>query len=166
VTAEERVSLERAKVGTEKKMLDDIRAFGLHWLSIFDPENSERVFCYSVGLWHTHNHPEVIIFGLDRTLSGQILNGINRDISDGKSFEAGLSSMDCLEGFRCYFETFPKEQYRDHLGMARWFYGGDHFPAVQMLWPTTSGIFPWQANASEPFKKMQPVFSNLPLSVC
>jgi hypothetical protein len=154
--------LSRAEDEQEKKALEDIRADGIHWLDVFDREHADRGFCYSVGLWHTHNHPEVIIFGLKGGLGGRVLNGINDDIGNGKSFQAGLSSMDVLEGFRCYFEAFPKEQYRDHLGWAKWFYGGDDFPAVQMLWPTTSGIYPWETQASEEFRNRQPVFSKIP----
>jgi len=161
MTPNERVSLSRAEDEPEKKAIEDIRAYGMHWLDVFDRDQGDRGFCYSVGLWHTHNHPEVIIFGLKGSLDGKVLNGINDVIGKGKSYQAGLSSMDVLDGFRCYFETFPKEHYRDHLGWARWFYGGDDFPAVQMLWPTTSGIYPWEAQASEEFKNMQPVFSKV-----
>ena len=165
MTPEERVSLSRAEDEPERKALEDIRTYGMHWLDVFDGEHADRGFCYSVGLWHTHNHPEVIIFGLKSELCGRVLNGINRDIREGGSFQAGLSSLDCLAGFRCYFEAFPKEQYRAHLGWARWFYGGDDFPAVQMLWPTTSGIYPWDTQASEEFKNMQPIFSKIPPKV-
>ena len=165
MTPEERVSLSRAEDEPERKALEDIRTYGMHWLDVFDGEHADRGFCYSVGLWHTHNHPEVIIFGLKSELCGRVLNGINRDIREGGSFQAGLSSLDCLAGFRCYFEAFPKEQYRAHLGWARWFYRGDDFPAVQMLWPTTSGIYPWDTQASEEFKNMQPIFSKIPPKV-
>jgi hypothetical protein len=116
MTPEERVSLSRAEDEPERKALEDIRTYGMHWLDVFDGEHADRGFCYSVGLWHTHNHPEVIIFGLKSELCGRVLNGINRDIREGGSFQAGLSSLDCLAGFRCYFEAFPKEQYRAHLG--------------------------------------------------
>jgi hypothetical protein len=165
MTPEERVDLSRPEDEHEKKAIEDIRAYGMHWLDVFDRDRGDRGFCYSVGLWHTHNHPEVIVFGLKSSLGGNVLNGINNDVGKGKSFQAGLSSLDILEGFRCYFETFPKEQYRDHLGWARWFYGGDDFPAVQMLWPTTLGIYPWETEASEEFKNLQPVFSRIPLKV-
>ena len=165
MTPEERISLSRAASQLEKKTLEDIRSSGIKWISVFDPDDSDLEFSYSIGLWHTHSHPEVIIFGLERELCGQILNGISKDVKAGKSFEAGLSSMDCLQDFRSYFETFPKEQYRDHLGWATWFYGGDDFPAVQMLWPTKSGVYPWEDRASQEFKKIQPVFSNIPLRV-
>jgi len=165
LTPEERISPSRAEDESEKKAIADILAYGMHWLNVFDNEQANRGFCYSVGLWHNYGHPEVIVFGLKDTLCGPVMNGINRDIAKGKSFQAGLSSMDMLQGFRCYFETFPKEQYRDHLGWARWFYDGDEFPAVQMLWPTTSGFYPWDANAGEEFKARQPVFSKIPLRV-
>jgi hypothetical protein len=108
MTPEQRVSLSRAEDEHEKKAIEDIRVHGIHWLDVFDRDQAGRGFCYSVGLWHTHNHPEVIIFGLKSSLGGRVLNGINNDIGKGKSYQAGLSSMDILEGFRCYFETFPK----------------------------------------------------------
>jgi hypothetical protein len=134
--------------------------------TFFDMERSDRGFCYSVGLWHSYGHPEVIIFGLKSALCGHVLNGINKSVANGDSFQPGSSSMDMLEGFRCYFEAFPKEQYRNHLGWARWFYDGEDFPAVQMLWPTTSGVYPWQKNAGEDFRELQPVFSKIPSIVC
>lgn len=165
MTPEQRVTLSRAEDEHEKKAIEDILSYGIHWLDVFDSEQADRGFCYSVGLWHTHNHPEVIIFGLKNPLGGQVLNGINKDIAKGKSFQAGLSSMDQFEGFRCYFEAFPKKQYHDYLGWARWFYGGDDFPAVQLLWPTTSGIYPWEARASQEFRDRQPVLSKIPVMV-
>jgi hypothetical protein len=39
------------------------------------------------------------------------------------------------------------------------------FRRFQMLWPTTSGIYPWEAQASEEFRNMQPVLSKIPSRV-
>jgi hypothetical protein len=74
MTPEQRVSLSRPEHEHEKKAIEDIRAYGIHWLDVFDGDHEGRGFCYSVGLWHTHNHPEVLIFGLRSSLSGNILN--------------------------------------------------------------------------------------------
>src|SRR5260370_23050079 len=100
MTPEQRVSLSRAEDEHEKKAIEDIRAYGIHWLDVFDRDQTDRSFCYSVGLWHTHNHPEVIIFGLKSSLGGSVLNGINNDIAKAKSFQAVSSSIDVLDGFR------------------------------------------------------------------
>ena len=42
--------------------------------------------------------------------------------------------------------VFPvaKKHYRDLLGWSRWFYGGDDFPCLQIVWPDRAGRFPWE----------------------
>jgi hypothetical protein len=37
------------------------------------------------------------------------------------------------------------------------------FPAVQLLWPNTSGVYPWNSGADDYLRWVQPVLSSLPL---
>src|ERR1700733_14507139 len=110
---EDRVSLVRGDDDSERKAIMDIREYSVHIIHVFDPDEENPRFSYSVGLWHTHRHPEVLIFGLKNDLCKSVLNSLNTDISKGRSFNAGTSSMDVLQGFRCYFEPLPKPQFRE-----------------------------------------------------
>lgn len=49
-----------------------------------------------------------------------------------------------------------KAHYHDHLGWNRWFYGGDEFPCLQLLWPSEEGLFPRHPDATEALNRAQP----------
>ena len=42
---------------------------------------------------------------------------------------------------------------------ACWLHGGTQFEAVQLIWPATSGAWPWDAQASEGFRTNQPLLT-------
>jgi hypothetical protein len=50
----------------------------------------------------------------------------------------------------------PEWRFKDYLGGSRWFYGGDKFQCLQMVWPDRKGKFPWQARFSRKLLKEQP----------
>lgn len=63
----------------DKKLLSDIDSHGWHVLKIMDDDNGSS-FCYSVGLFKTFNHPEIIIIGLKPDLAHTLINNIGEDI--------------------------------------------------------------------------------------
>ncbi|MCG8693752.1 MAG: DUF4262 domain-containing protein [Minwuiales bacterium] len=141
----------------EEKAIEDIKRYGLHIINVLE-ENEMPNFSYSVGLWHTYQHPEVLIFGLKRELSMWILNEIGRRIKEEKEdFAAGQYYEGFLEGFECTFVEVPKDKYHDHVGWDLWLYGGSDFHLMQFVWPTTEGHFPWDKEASDWFRGWQPV---------
>jgi len=162
---EDRVRLDRTDDKHERKAIEDIREFGVHILNVFDPDAEKPDFSYTVGLWHTHGHPEILISGLKQGLRQGLLNDLNERIAKGRTFQNGESYTDVLEGYRCYFQEFPKKHYPEYLGWDRWFYGGDEFEAVQMLWPSTDHIYPWDAQASEFLKNAQEILTDIPQRV-
>jgi hypothetical protein len=164
-TPEQRIDPTRANDEQERKAIEDIRKRGVHLLHVFDSEGNDPEFSYTVGLWHTHHHPEVIIVGLKEDLRHILLNNLNHEIGKGRVFTDGLSATDVLDGYTCYFQELPKDLYREYLGWDRWFYGGDEFEAVQMLWPNIHGVYPWDKNASENLQWQQTVLTKKPLIV-
>jgi hypothetical protein len=162
---EARVSLDRAEDKHERKAIEDIREHGVHVMHIFDDKGERPDFSYTVGLWHTHGQPEVFISGLKQSIRHTLLNNVNFRMGKGEQFANGQSYIDLIDGYRCYFQQFPTEQYRAYLGWDRWFYGGDNFEAVQMLWPSVDHIYPWEDGASEFLKNAQEVLTKIPLRV-
>ena len=64
---------------------------------------------------------------------------------------------DFLEGFNIYVEPAqPKLLTEYTLGCSR-FYKGEAYSVVQLIYPTTSGVWPWQDGASKKFKALQPL---------
>ncbi len=131
-----------AEDAAEKKALDDIREFGHHVMLVGAGEDIPE-FAYSIGLFETYGHPEVIILGLKFELAHVLINNIAYDIKNGKRWVSNEFHEGVLDDFLCYFGYVPQEKYPDYVGWARWFYEGDDFPLLQCVYPTVLGKFPW-----------------------
>ena len=159
---EDRIDLSRATDHQERKAITHVKEHGVHILQVFDAEEKNPDFSYTMGLWHTYRHPEVLIIGLKDELCFRLLNNIKADIAQGERFVSGVSSISVLDGFRCYFEEVPSSAYHDYLGWNLWFYDDDEFKAVQMLWPDISSTYPWQHTASDYLRWDQPILTKIP----
>lgn len=135
----------------EQKALDDIREFGLHIIGVAEDDEGPG-FVYSIGLLENYAHPEVIIIGLRQELAHILLNNMAFDIKGGKTITPGEFHEGVLDNFLCYFGSVSTEYYREYVGWASWFYGGDNFPLLQCVYPTVQGIFPWEKNFPEELK--------------
>jgi len=77
---------------SDRKLLSDIDRVGWHVVMIPE-EDGTPGWSFSVGLFKSFNHPEVVVFGLPLELSGQVINGISAVIQKGKTFESGQESI-------------------------------------------------------------------------
>jgi len=132
----------------EQKALDDVTEYGLHIIHVAEDEIGP-CFTYSIGLFENYLHPEVIIIGLKQEVAHATLNNLAYDIKRGKTYTAGEFHEGAVDNFLCYFGDVPKSNYREYVGWARWFYGGDEIPLIQCVYPTVTGVFPWNKNFPE-----------------
>jgi hypothetical protein len=116
-------------------------------------------FAYSIGITQETNQPEVLVIGLKRELAHSIVNEYNDRVRAGERFEAGKNYSGFIEGFDVLAEKVPLSQYDEYVGQALSYYGGSRFELLQLVYPTTSGVWPWSAEASEWFRNHQPVLS-------
>lgn len=137
-----------AKDQSEQKAIDDVTKHGLHIIQVFESEECPR-FSYTVGLFETYRHPEVIIIGLKPELAQVLLNNMAYDIKLGKRFNPGEFHEDVLDDFPCYFGEVSKSEYRDYVGWDIWFYEGIDFPLLQCVYPTVRGKFVWDEDFPE-----------------
>jgi hypothetical protein len=143
----------------ERKLLADIEEYGWHVVLI--PEDDEGpAFAYSIGLFKTFGHPEVVVFGLDLDVMHQMINLIGEEVRRGRHFSDGESASGILEGYDVRFCEAARKHYHDHFGYARWFYGGDDFPALQCLWPDRRGRFPTDPGYPESLHLRQPLLAS------
>lgn len=145
-----------AKDISEQKVIDDIAKFGWHCVNIL-PEGSAVAYSFTVGMFHTYQYPELIIFGLPADIAHEILSVAVDTIQRKKPIDLSRPTDELLEGYSCCFVEVPTSQYRDHVGFCRWYYEGNGFPLYQIVWPSREGIFPWHPEASSEFKETQPV---------
>ncbi len=141
---------------SDRKLLHDVEDVGWH-VVLIPPEEGKPGWAFSIGLFHSFGHPEVVVFGLPLELLGAVVNGVGEEVQAGKRFEAGQEHPDILEGVRCAFRPVDEGWYRPFLGYARWFYQGSEFPALQCLWPDKKQRFPWEPEFNEGWRWAQPL---------
>ncbi|AEH88374.1 DUF4262 domain-containing protein [Mesorhizobium opportunistum] len=150
-----------AKDPAESKALADVEAYGCHILYVLE-EDDNPPFSYSVGIEHNFKAPELIVIGLKPEISQSIINEYCRRVRSGEIFEPGQRASGFVNGFDCQFGTVHVGHYREHFGWDIWFYDGLDFRVMQLIFPTTEGVWPWEVDASDWFRARQPLLDTEP----
>ncbi|MEM7786029.1 MAG: DUF4262 domain-containing protein [Planctomycetota bacterium] len=129
--------------------------------SVFDPKQIEPNFTYTVGITKKKGKPELIILGLKSDLAHWIANEYNRRIQEGENFDEGSFYSGFLNGFEVCFKPVAGKFKEDFMLSCNWLYKGADYPALQLIFPTVDGIWPWEQNASESLKSLQPSFQDV-----
>jgi len=141
---------------SDRKVIYDINTHGWH-VMIVSPDGANPGWAYSIGLFHTFRHPEILIFGLDGDLMHQLINHVGQGARDGARIEPERDYGDILERYRCMFRPVKTSWYPHVLGYATWFYKGSAFPALQLFWPDKSQRYPWDPDFEARFLGDQPL---------
>ena len=115
---------------------------------------------YTVGLWQTHEHPELLVFGLAPEQGQALLKLVCEEVAKGQRFTSLEQFTHLLEGHSCRFQALGQHFHREHLAYCRWFYRGDGFKALQLMWPDAQGHFPDEAAFDAYLAAHQPVLVN------
>jgi hypothetical protein len=113
-------------------------------------------FAYTTGFWVKIRKPEVIVFGLRNEIAHQVLWDIFHDAEEDRGLPVGIRTNQVFANIAAYAFPVAKRHYANHLGWSRWFYGGDNFPCLQIVWPDQAGVFPWEADFDQTFAEDQP----------
>jgi hypothetical protein len=141
----------------DRRVADDVAKYGCHVISVFDPDEKLPTFSYSVGIQATSGEPEAIVIGVSPNLGHSMINEYNDQIRKGVRFQRAVQYSGFLEGFSIYVEPANARLVSEYtFGCAR-YYKGDAYSVVQLIYPTTSGVWPWQKAASEWFRSNQPL---------
>lgn len=142
----------------EQKTLENIQRFGCAVMHV--PEEGDLPpFSFSVGVTKTAGFPELIVIGLQQALAQSLINDYYHRLQAGEVFRAGGYYAGFLEGFDVHLERVLEAHYEDYLGYNLGFYDGPHFEALQLIYPNTKGIWPWQPEADAWFQARQPLLT-------
>ena len=147
---------------TEQKLLDDIRRYGWHCAHVLADDGGTS-FSFSVGLFQTYRHPELVIFGLRSEVAHRVLNVAVAAAQAGRPFDLAEPTAELVEGYPCVFVRVPDREYKRHFGLGIWYYMGNAFPVYQAVYPSRTWHFPWQSEATDSFKALQPVLGAPPV---
>jgi hypothetical protein len=63
----------------DRKLLADVKKFGWHVIKVA-ADDEGPAFAYSIGLYHSLQHPEIVTFGLDVTDMHRMINSIGEAV--------------------------------------------------------------------------------------
>jgi hypothetical protein len=143
----------------DAKALADIEKYGLHVISVME-EGEHAPFTYSIGIEQSLGMPELIIIGLKSDVAHSAINECYRQMKEGAAIAPGARVADLLGGgFECVIGEASFEHVAEYMHWASWLYQGKPFRAYQIIWPATTGVFPWEPGASEWFIARQPLLA-------
>lgn len=145
----------------EAQTLADIDRFGWSVLRVSNDKGPD--FAYSVGMFRTLSHPEILLFGLPLDTMHRLINDVGASVRAGARYSAGQVTDEFLEGYDVTFRAIPEFQYPGHLGWANWLYGGTAFPALQMIYPDRDRRWPWEDSVAHAFRDGQPILADIPV---
>jgi Domain of unknown function (DUF4262) len=144
---------------SDQKVLDDVKEYGWHVMKVLDQADSPG-WAYSIGLYHTFHHPEIVVFGLNPDLMHFIINSVGEDVRSGKRFEEGKRYADLIEAYLCTFKPVNVVWHYKFLGYGDWFYKGSDYPVLQCIWPDKNSYYPWDPGFNPNWLSAQPLLFN------
>lgn len=142
----------------EQKAIDNINQYGCHVLMILEGDGQPQ-FTYTIGINKMQSKPDLVIVGLKHELAHLFANGYKDRVLAGEVFLPGKFYPGFLEGFDVCFVNVPKWRYKEYFGWGLWLHQGEDFEMLQMVWPTTDGLWPWNKHKNEYYQWVQPILS-------
>lgn len=128
-------------------------------------EGNNPSYGYTIGLL-AHGHPELVVYGLDdvsmhgalHCLYNEIVSGVHRPV--GRDHEQALGDGGQIRLLPMSSHYWSNEStllntavnYYSSLGWRE-----QDFAALQFVWATPTGEFPWDAECSARFRHLQPI---------
>src|SRR5262245_13897008 len=75
-------------------------------------------WAFTIGLFESYGHPEVIIFGMSAESRHSILNWIGENAKGGKAFTANQEHDWVLKGYNCWSREVTSVWFKDLVGWA------------------------------------------------
>ena len=134
----------------ERSFVDNIRQHG--WLRTAAlAEEAKPGFSYTTGFAVNAGRPELMIFSTSDEVVHEMFWVLFRRAKAGQDLPIGRRTNDFFSNLPAYAFPIAKRHFANYLGWSRWFYRGDAFSCLQIVWPDRAGVFPWEAGFDEEF---------------
>ena len=101
-------------------------------------------FSYSTGFCVTTGQPEIVMFSTEAEIAHNVFWNMFRLAEANIPVSLGKPTYQVFANRSAYVFPIAKNFYASHLSWSRWFYGGDDFSCLQIVWPDREGAFPWE----------------------
>ena len=145
----------------DRKAIEDIHEYGWHAILVSplahpehdeaneelartEPEQNEiydAAFAYTVGVWGSFGHPEIVLAGSWRHRHSYLANIVDL-IEAGTTFAPGGTTNQLLEGLTVRFDAVSAGSAKTYLTWADWANLRASFEAVQLVLPDVEGRWP------------------------
>ncbi|AYB30319.1 DUF4262 domain-containing protein [Chryseolinea soli] len=140
----------------EKSIKEIVEKYGWY-VALFHATDYLPSFAYTIGLWKTFRHPEIISFGFKTETLGTILNIAGDKVKSGDIIQTSLDYDDFFDNGRAQFINVHEGYLKDHFGYGLWYNDHRTFPALQLVWTDRSDRLPWDAGFETEFVHRQPL---------
>lgn len=113
-------------------------------------------FSFTTGLWLGTRQPELIMFATKHDIAHNVFWSVFHDAAAGIALPVGRRTNSVFTNLAAYAFPVAKRFYPELLGWSSWFYGGEDFPCLHIVWPDRTGVFPWEEGFDEAFVGDQP----------
>jgi hypothetical protein len=148
----------------ERIVLSNIAEYGWHAVNVIE-DDGHPPWSFTIGLYETWNHPELIVIGRSRATAHKMLECLATQIENGSAPDFADHDPYPLLGIPCHFIEVNPRYYSDYVGFALWFYRKRQFPLYQIVWPNNESLYPWDRRAPTSFKEWQPLLGNSPCAM-
>jgi len=129
----------------------DIATYGWHCIAVGASPNFPP-YAYTIGLYTTYHHPDLVIAGLMPKLSHEILQNVVALIKEGRRIMDGDERNDILSGVPVRFRDAATSIFPLHVADA--YYQTD-VSCLQVIWPDKEGFFPDEDGCDETISDLQ-----------
>ena len=115
-------------------MLEHLRHHDVYIVTGRKKDGRELNYAYSVGLWLSSQHPEIIAMDLPETRSQLLLSDMRNLIALGYPPPVSTPFGKRVGAYPVQLEPVHNPKIiREYLPLADWFYGGERFPVLQLF---------------------------------
>ena len=139
----------------EQNFVAKIREHGWFQTAVFADQEGPG-FAYTTGFWLNRNFPEIITFAMKDSLVHDVFWDLFRKLGSGEKLPVREPTGAVFRNLPAILLPVSPRQFKEYLGWSRWFYAGDNFQCLQLVWTDRSGRFPWDVDFSDEFMSLQP----------
>lgn len=153
------VTNDMTKTPGDLEVQKNIREHGCHVYSVLAAaDGSSTSFSYSIGLEDSAGVPDVIVLGENAQIGKSMIDAYQEFALAGLRSKPGRLYPGFLGGgFEVYVEPVALDAVADYmLGCVRW-YGKRPWRAVQIVYPSVQGVWPWEGRAPDWLVNGQPM---------
>ena len=134
----------------------NIEQFGLS-IMLIEGTDYLPACAYTVGLFATYRHPELIAFGLSTKTLQDVLNIGAEMVKHGRVLQPESIYPEFFEGVNATLVAVDPRNVPDYFGYGIWYHKTSSFPCLQLVWTDRRGRYPWETGFDKHLQDLQPL---------